>query len=111
MLGLPYVLHEWLVVEERLAVAIAFACVFVANFVIVRFYVFRSRTDWRKQFVRFALTSASTRAGEYLAFLAVHTWTDLHYIVIVLTVLTVSFTLKFVLYRTFVFGTTANGAN
>jgi putative flippase GtrA len=108
LLAGPYVLHEWLGVGKHIAVAIAFIVALIANFIIARFYVFRSRNNWRTQFARFAITSASMRVGEYLAFLAVHMWTDLYYVLAVLIVLLVSFVLKFVIYRTFVFGAAAD---
>jgi putative flippase GtrA len=96
--GLPIVLHELFGVRPEVAAAIAFASAFLLNFLSLRRLVFRSNRGAGHDFVTFLLSSLVFRGGEYLAFLAtlaVH----VHYIVGLLSVLTLSALAKFFWYR------------
>ena len=41
-LGLPVLLHEWVGIAERVAVALALTTAFVVNFLVARSYVFKA---------------------------------------------------------------------
>ena len=101
--GLPALLHEVFGVGEERAVAVSLAVAFCVNFLTARFYIFRSGGHIGGQLVRFALVSAAFRIGEYLAFLVLHTWLGLMYLVALAAILFVSIVLKFFSYRHFVF--------
>jgi putative flippase GtrA len=102
-LGLPVLLVEFGGVPERRAVAIALAVAFVVNFVTTRRFVFRSEGRAGGELWRFALTSAGFRLAEYLAFLGLHSLGMVYFLAQAL-VLTMSFLLKFLVLRSFVYG-------
>ena len=102
-LGIPALLHEVFDVGEELSVAISLVIAFCVNFLTTRLYVFTSDGRVGPQLVRFALVSAGFRLGEYIAFLILHTWLGLMYLVALALVLIVSIVLKFFAYRQFVF--------
>ena len=102
-LGIPALLHEVFGVGEELSVAISLVAAFCVNFLTTRLYVFGSDGRVGPQLARFALVSAGFRLGEYLAFLVLHTWLGLMYLVALALVLMVSIVLKFFVYRRFVF--------
>ncbi len=108
-LGLPVLLHEWLGIAERVAVAIALATAFVVNFVVARSYVYRAGGAFGPQVLRFAAASAGFRIAEYLAFLILHAVFGLFYVLALGVVLVVSFGVKFVFYRSYVFAPVEHG--
>jgi putative flippase GtrA len=108
-LGAPVLLHELVGMGEEIAVAVALFTAFCLNFFMARIYVFRSGGAVVPQLVRFAGASLAFRLAEYLAFLALHLWLDLFYVLAVAVVLVVSFVLKFLFYRVFVFGARVAG--
>lgn len=108
-LGLPVLLHEWLGMEERVAVALALATTFVVNFIIARSYVFKASGAFGPQVLRFAAASAGFRIAEYVAFLFLYTFLGLFYVLALGSVLVVSFGVKFVFYRAFVFTSIEDG--
>lgn len=101
-LGLPVLLHEGFAVPPRIAVAVALVTAFAVNFLTTRLFVFRSRGGAHGELVRYALTSASFRGAEYLGFLALDVLGVVYYLAQPL-VLIVSFLLKFVVLRRFVY--------
>lgn len=96
--------HEVLGVREEIAVIISQILVFVMNFVLKRFLVFRSdQRNVPKQFVSFGLSTLGFRGTEYVCFLFLHTWLGLHYQIALVSIVG-SFTLiKFFFYRKYVF--------
>lgn len=109
-LGLPVPLHEWLGLEERVAVALALATAFAVNFIVARSYVFRASGAFGPQLLRFALASAGFRVAEYLAFLLLFSVLGVFYVLALGLVLVISFGVKFAFYRTYVFTSTESGA-
>ena len=107
--GSPIILHELAGFEEKDAVGLALVAAFVVNFLVARSYVFRSSGAMLPQLVRFASSSLAFRGGEYLAFLLLHSYAGMFYVFAVGIVLAISFVLKFLFYRVFVFGTTRTG--
>jgi len=102
-------LHEWLGMAERAAVALALTTAFVVNFLVARSYVFKASGAFGPQVLRFAAASAGFRIAEYLAFLFLHTVFGLFYILAIGVVLVISFGVKFVFYRAYVFTSVENG--
>lgn len=108
-LGLPVLLHEWIGLSERVAVALSLTTAFVVNFAVARGYVFRAGGPMGPQVLRFAAASAGFRVAEYAGFLLLHTILGLHYVLALGAVLVVSFGVKFVFYRAFVFAPVERG--
>ena len=102
-LGLPFVLHEGLAVRPNMAVAIGLGTAFLVNFMTAKLYVFKRRGFVGTQFGRFALVSLFFRLCEYLAFLVLHNLLGIQYMIANTSVLLVSFTMKFFVYKGFVF--------
>ena len=102
--GLTAFLHEVFAVDERIAFATALIVVFTVNFLMKRYYVFRARDgDPKRQLLLFFFSSLGFRGAEYVAFLAVHSLLSIHYLVVVIGVLFISFIVKFFYYGMFVF--------
>lgn len=102
-LGIPILLHEQFRVEERLAVGIALAIAFVVNFITTRLFVFRSSGNARSELKRFVGVSLAFRLGEYGLFLLLFSLGIVYYLA-QLIVLIISFVLKFLTYKRFVYG-------
>ncbi|MFC1572480.1 GtrA family protein [Candidatus Eisenbacteria bacterium] len=103
-LGLTALLHEVFAIDERVSFAIALVVVFVVNFLMQRYYVYRAAGgSARRQLVLYLLSSLGFRGSEYLAFLLVHSVLGVHYLISVVGVLGVSFMAKFFFYGTVVF--------
>ena len=101
---IPIILREIVGLDEKIAVGLALVVAAAVNFITVRNYVFRSDGAILPQLIRFALSSLVFRGSEYLAFLLLHTFADMFYVLALGIVLVVSFVLKFLFYRVFVFG-------
>ena len=98
--GSTIFLHEVAGVSEELAFAVALTLVFCTNFFIMRNYVYEGASgSLRRQFVIYALSAASFRSTEYLAFLLLHTWRGFDYRLVVIGVLSTSTLVKFFYYR------------
>lgn len=97
--GLPILLHEWLGVAQRIAVAIGFATAYVGNIVLLRLFVFRSSGSWRTQLSRYVPANGLFRLAEYLVFLVLLEWAGLDYRMAMVIVLGTSACLKFFVYR------------
>lgn len=104
-LALPILFHEAFGAPKELAVALALATAFVVNFFTVRIVVFRSVGNPASEFIRYTLTNAAFRIGEYFLFILLHAISEMYYILVLGVVLGLSFILKFVLYRFLVFNT------
>lgn len=102
-MGIPVLLHEVFGVYEENAALIALITAFCINFFTARTFVFQSREAMLPQLLRFFLTSLMFRGGEYLTFLAVHRYLEMYYLLALFSVLLVSFVLKFLFYKVFVF--------
>ncbi len=101
-LGLPILLHEFAGTDPRIAVGIAFAVAFVMNFLTTRYFVFRSADSFWSSFRKFLLSSLMFRGAEYLGFLGLFAL-GLPYYVAQAIVVGLSFVLKFLALKHFVF--------
>lgn len=101
-LGVPIALHEALGIDERLAVAAALAIAFVVNFFTTRVFVFRSSGRARTELRRFLGVSLAFRLGEYGLFLLLFSFGLVYYLAQVI-VLLLSFVLKFLTFKGFVY--------
>lgn len=97
--GLPVLLHEWLAISPRRAVAIGFIIAYLGNILLLRLFVFRSRGSWMGQVLRYIPTNGAFRLCEYLGFLALYDHLRLDYRLALVLVLGVSAILKFFAYR------------
>lgn len=102
-LTLPIIFHELLQTPEEVSVGVSLFIVFIANFFIIRLFVFRSASPALPEFIRFFLFSIGFRIGEYLLFLFIFRVVTINYILALIIALSISFTIKFILQRTFVF--------
>jgi putative flippase GtrA len=101
-LGVPVALHEGFSIDERVAVAVALAVAFVVNFFTTRLFVFQSRGDSRQELWRFLGVNLGFRVTEYGLFLLLFSL-GLVYVVAQFIVLALSFVLKFIVQRRFVY--------
>lgn len=106
-LGLPIALHEFLHVEQKVAVAISQLSVLLINFLTLRLFVFRSSGTVRRDAFRYGASAVAFRGLEYISFLLLFQVAGLFYVTALVTTLCISTVAKFVWYR-FVFG--ASGA-
>ena len=102
-LGVPLVLHEFFAVRPDIAVACGLTAAFVMNFFTARSFVFRKKGPVKQQLWRFASVSFAFRSAEYLVFLLLHNLLGLQYMIANVSVLFLSFCLKFFVYKIFVF--------
>lgn len=98
-LGVPILLHEIFLVDERVAVGIGFVAAFIANTVLVPRFVFRSKQGWRRESAIYVVSSLIFRAIEYAAFLALFDLIEVDYRISVILVLAISSLSKFFYYR------------
>jgi putative flippase GtrA len=98
-LGLPVLLHEAFGVEQKLAVAISQASVLLLNFLMIRLFVFRSKSKAKRDLTYYIGSAIAFRGLEYLLFLALFELADLHYFTALLLTLGTSTVVKFGWYR------------
>jgi len=98
-LGLPVLLHEAFGVEQKLAVAISQASVLLLNFLMIRLFVFRSKSKAKRDLAYYVGSAIAFRGLEYLLFLALFELASLHYFLALLLTLAVSTVVKFGWYR------------
>ena len=103
-IGLAAFLREIIGLRPEISVALSLAVLVVTNFWVARQWVFRAAGRADTQFLRFVLTSAVMRSGEYLLFWLLLRTGGVHYLVALTISMGISTCIKFVLYRTLVFG-------
>lgn len=103
-LGTAALLHEWAELPERPAGGLGFVAALLVNFFVLRVFVFRATHDaaWR-QALTYLATSGMFRLFEFFAFYIVNKYVHVQYLIAMVLVLGVSFVVKFVTYRGFVF--------
>jgi putative flippase GtrA len=103
--GTTIVLHEVLGLAEEVAYALALLSVFVMNFVFLRAYIFSAavRGSARRQFVLYTLSAIGFRISEYLAFVVLHTWLGVYYLIAMAVIQTAAFFGKYLYYGRIVF--------
>ncbi|MBN1513149.1 MAG: methyltransferase domain-containing protein, partial [Phycisphaerae bacterium] len=102
--GLTIGLHELAGVPAYAAYAVALVVTFLVNFAAMRYAVFVAHTgSARGQLALHGLTAISFRAGEYAAFLLLHSCLGLHYVLAMVAIQGLSFLGKFFVYRNVVF--------
>lgn len=104
VIGVTTGLHEIVELSARSAYAGALVVALVFNFWVNRRLVFRSTAARaRDQALRFGTASCGFRLMEWLAFGLLHAITSTPYLLIATLVQIVSLTLKYVIFRRFVF--------
>ncbi len=96
-------LHEIVGLEQRLATAGAVGVMLILGFVLGRSFIFRSQGRIGRELPRFAVVSLTMRGAEYLVFLLLFGTLHIYYLLAMTIAVGISFTFKFVLYRTLVF--------
>ncbi|MGH7628530.1 MAG: GtrA family protein [Gemmatimonadales bacterium] len=110
LLGTSALLHEVLGIAEPVAAAGGIGAALIVNFVFLRYYVFRgSVVPPVRQGLMFLSSSGVFRGLEYLGFLVLNLMFKVRYLVALVIVLCVSFTLKFLLYDRWIFARPAGG--
>jgi putative flippase GtrA len=104
VLGLSAAFHELVGLSETLAVALALALAFVANFTLLRRWVFPGQVaPVHRQAVATALASVTFRFAEYGVFLGLHLGFDVDYLLATAASLCLSAAGKFAVYRGVIF--------
>lgn len=101
---LTWGLHELGNLRPEAAFALAIVIVFFLNFLMSRYFVYRASSGsagW--QLRRFALSVVVFRVCEYGAFLVLHVWGGVPYLLAVGAVLITSFLIKFFFFSKHVF--------
>ena len=97
-------LHEIVGFGEELAFGIIIVFVFFINFFMMRYYVCRSSEGaLQRQILFFLFSSLVFRGLEYFSFLLIHSVIGVQYLFAIISILGVSFVIKFVYYRSVVF--------
>ena len=103
-LGLTWGLTELAGLDPRASYACTLAILLIINFFIGRHFIFNaSEQGAGRQFLRFAGSSGVARALEWCLFSLLVSHTHLHYLFVTILVLGISFCVKYVVYRRFVF--------
>ena len=103
-LGIPVVLHELISVDEEISVAIAMAIALIVNFFVTRNFVFRSQRAVIPGMASFFVSSVVFRLLEFGAFVLLFRTLQLNYLLVLVSILTVSFVVKFFYHRFYTFG-------
>lgn len=103
-LSIPLALKELGGIDPRIGVGVTLVGVALLNFLIVRYFVFRSRAPFKREFLLFAGSSGVFRGLEYVGFIGLYTVLGVQYLIALMIVLVVSFCAKFLFHRTFIFG-------
>lgn len=102
-ISITVVLHEILGVMVEVSFLVGISTVMIVNFFAAR-SIFRAQGgDSRRQFVMFVISSLCFRGGQYLSFLALHTWLGIPYLLAIIVVLGAFFLFKFFFFRDVVF--------
>lgn len=99
----PLLFHEILGMRTEVAIFFTLFIVFNVNFFVIRHLVFRSTGAPCIEFLKFFLTSALFRIGEYIIFLIAYNTFQMDYMILFIAVLSLSFVGKFVVHKSFVF--------
>jgi len=102
-ISITVALHEIAGVMVEIAFLVGIATVMIVNFFAAQAIFCARDGDSRKQFVIFALSSLCFRGGEYISFLALHTWLGAPYLLAIFMILGTFFLLKFFFFRDVVF--------
>lgn len=98
-LGLPVLLHEAFGIEQKVAVAISQVSVLLVNFLMIRLFVFRSKSGAKRDLAYYVGSAVAFRGLEYLLFLGLFELAGLHYFAALLVTLGASTVVKFGWYR------------
>ncbi|WP_045215331.1 GtrA family protein [Desulfonatronovibrio magnus] len=110
-LGLTIFLHEICRLDPERAYAVALISVFIINFALMRYWVYshtRTQSCALKQFTLMATSSALFRLIEYIVFIFLYGWLGIHYVLSILTIMSISAFSKFFFYNSFVFSKRVN---
>ena len=106
-LAVAALLHEVFGVIVEVAAACGFIVVLLVGFAMCRYVVFDAMGDnAARQFTAFAVSSVFFRGIEYAAFVALYRYADVQYVVSMVSVVGVSFIVKFAYYKRVVFAGT-----
>jgi putative flippase GtrA len=104
-IGLAAFLREVVGLGADVSVGLSLGTLLITNFWLARLWVFRASGRADRQFARFAAASFGMRGGEYSLFWLLTHSGGVHYLISLTAAMAVSTCLKFLLYRTAVFGT------
>lgn len=98
-LALPEIFIRSMQLVPSAAVGISMAIAFVVNFINVKFFVFRSKKDWKSEFIHFLLSNGIIRLLEFFIFNAILLLSDYYYCIILAAVVLLSFVIKYLVFR------------
>lgn len=103
-LGLTVLLTEVFRVYEEISYAVALSTVFLMNFFLMRYYIYRSSEgNLASQFVLYAGSAVAFRGIEYGCFLFIHSWMGIPYGAAIVVIQGFSAVSKFIYYKRIVF--------
>jgi putative flippase GtrA len=103
-LGITATLHEIFGVSPEVSFAVALVAVFCLNFAMMRWWVFRgTRRPILGQLAGFGGSSLFFRGLEYAGYFALFRYVGFPYLGAALTVIGISFTLKYLVYNFWLF--------
>jgi len=92
---LNYFFIEFIEIKEYLSTAITYIILFISNFYLCKGFVFNVKTK-SINFFNFTLIVGSLRFLEYISFLIIYNYFELHYLVIINTVSIIFLFTKFI---------------
>jgi putative flippase GtrA len=103
--GLTTFLVQVMHVGEKLAFLIPLSILFVTNFFVCRYFVYRNTHDSIvHQFLRYSASSIGFRVLEYVTYWLLLDFLQLWYVTVMLVVMPTSFVMKFLFFKVTVFG-------
>jgi putative flippase GtrA len=102
--GGTWALHSAVGMSEELSYGISLVAAFFLNFFMFRHYVFEGKeVQPGRQLGAFGVLTIVFRCGEFIGFLAIHTYLGVHYILTVFLVQGTTFVIKYFVYGGIVF--------
>ena len=100
-----WLFHEIVGWSPEVAVIMSIVLVSVQNFVVFRYYVYRTQTQRNvlEMMAQFALSVAGFRGLEYVLFLTFHTYLGYHYLYTIVVIRVILMVGKFGFYRLTIF--------
>lgn len=100
-----WLFHELVGWPAEVAVILSIVLVSVQNFIVFRYYVYRTATERNvvQMMAQFALSVAGFRGLEYVLFLTFHTYLGYHYLYTIITIRIILMVGKFGFYRLTIF--------
>ena len=91
---LSFIFNSFLMLSENLSTLFALIIMFILNFFLITYFVFKAKQN-NHNFLKYTLTSLFYRSTEYFLFFVLNNYLNVHFLLIMFSVLIISFFLKF----------------